>query len=72
MPKFIINYTYDESENKYVAACPDFLGFIIYCETLDKLKKESIRILKIYSNKKDIDGKDIKFVEKTIEKQLEL
>lgn len=69
--KYVINYSFDEKDGRFVAVCPEFVGFIIYCDTVEALKKECVRILKAYTKNPNA-GKDIEFnhIDKT--NQIEL
>lgn len=70
--KFVVYFSFDEEDNKYVGVCPEYVGFIIYCEDFLSLKKESIRMLKAYEKNSEISGENVDFVEKTIAKELEV
>ena len=72
MKKYIINYSFDTKDNRYVAVCPNFLGFILYCDTLDEMKRTSLKVLKNYTRNESIDGKQVFFVEQTQELELGL
>lgn len=72
MKKYKINYSFDEQENKFVAVCPNLLGFVIYCESLKELKEQSLKLLKIYTSDKDLTGKNVEFYEKVQEIELGL
>lgn len=71
MKKYTINYSYDEEDKRYVAVCPEFVGFILYCDTLEKLKTTSLIVLRSYT-KKDTSAINVEFVEKEQEQQLGL
>ena len=63
MKKYVINYSFDENDNMYVAVCPEFFGFIAYYKNLEDLKKGCIKLLKVYSKQKEITSKNIDFEE---------
>ena len=63
MKKYIVKCFYDEVDDKYVAVCPQFFGFIAYFENLSLLKKNCVKLLKVYSGNEDITGNKIQYVE---------
>ena len=67
MKRYVINYTFDEHDSRYVAVCPQFFGFIAYYDTFEQLKKGCLKLLKIYVGKEDVSGVDVVFVEKSLE-----
>ena len=64
MKKFIVNYTYDNEDEKYVAACPEFFGFILYAESKEQMFKSVLDCLKVYAEDDSITNENIKFIEK--------
>ena len=72
MKKFVINYDYDKKDKMFVAVCPEFFGFILYCDSLTELKKESLRVLRIYTNNNSISANDIEFTERQQELEMGL
>ena len=70
MKKYLIRYTFDEEDGLYIAACPEFFGFIVCEEDLNKLKKECLYLLKIYTKQDDLTGKNIEFEEAVVVQEL--
>lgn len=68
--KYVINYAFDPIDYKYVATCYDYIGFVLYYDTLEKLKKNSVKVLRVYAKNEDITAKDVEFVE--IQQEYEL
>ena len=69
---YTINYSFDEQDNKFVAVCPDFFGFILYCDDLIQLKKNCLKVLKVYTKDMSLSGRNLNFVEKEPMKELVL
>ena len=51
-----------ENDEKFVAICPKFFGFVIYAKTQKELEKSVIHCLRVYTKDLSIDGKEVEFV----------
>lgn len=63
MSKYVIKYSFDKKDNRFVGVCPELFGFIVYADTEEQLKKSCVKVLRIHKMNPDISGKDINFVD---------
>ena len=70
--KYRICYAFDNEDQMFVGVCPDLLGFIVESKTENELKKESLRVLRIYNEDKTIALNEIEFVQKKIKMDVEV
>ena len=72
MKKYLIKYSFDEQDQKFVAVCPNLFGFNLYCENIDDMKKQCLHVLRVYTGNNELTGKNIDFSEIENEKELTL
>ena len=72
MKKYKVYYKYDEEDQKYVAICPEFFGFILYESNKKLLFKSIVGALRVYTGDNSIDARNIELEEKQIEQEIEM
>ena len=70
MEKYTI--VYKQENNHFTVICPDFFGFVLYIKNEKDIKKEVLRVLKIYTNNENLNEGNLIIKNQEIEKELSL